>query len=251
MAYLNAFEHFNPLTGAIPSGLTALFQESVDRARIILKRRSIKEIVYGLESLDWMLQKGSELFRPTVIRGVDPDKRERYYSSDAKGLCLYLDYFEIKGQPSFPDATWPEYFAILALSFAGEAINVSRSPITDSHLPMGQGQIQKAGWISDLAIDAVDAVDLAESFQAELTRFGDNAMAAATNKVRVERVAQYDELKRKVISTYEEINKDGCNRDNSKKIWQELTKEARSILATPDPQRRFQLWIDQYIRSKG
>lgn len=251
MAYLSAFDHFDPLTGTLPERLESLFGTTVERARHILHhRQSRTEIAYGLESLDWILEKGNEAVRPLVIRSVEASQRERYYSSDARLLSLYMDYFDIDGQPSLPNATWPEYFAILALSFAGEAVNVVLSS-SETYLSEGQALIQKAGWISDLAIDAVDAIELGENFSAGTETLKNHQLFQdrISNLHGRERVAKYDELRRKVISVYEQKFSHENSQEASKHIMQQLGNDAKAVLVARDPEKKFEDWIGQYRRA--
>lgn len=249
MTYLSAFDHFDPLSGSLPTGLKSLFNTTTERARKILRDRSYGEISYALESLDWILEKGNEVIRKNAITSVDSTQRERYYSSDARLLCLYMDYFDIADQPSLSDATWPEYFAVLALSFAGEAVNVTLST-SDTCLSEDQAQIQKAGWISDLAIEAVDAVNLGENFSAGngLVQHHLLFQDRITHPNRREAAAKYDELRRKVISVYEQHYRHQNTRDASKHIWEQLHGDVKSVLVTREPEKKIEHWIGQHRR---
>lgn len=251
MAYLSAFDHFHPLTGVLPVGLASLFGTTIERAHQILSNRnSYIEIAYGLESLDWILEKGSEVIRKNAMRSVEPSQRERYYSSDPRLLSLYMDYFDIADQPSLPHATWPEYFAILAISFAGEAVNVVLST-SDTYLSESQAQIQKAGWVSDLAIDAEDAIDLAENFLVgnDLAKNHELFQDRISNLHGREKVSKYDELRSRVISVYEQHYRDQNGRDASKRIWHQLDSDAKAVLVSREPEKKIEHWIGQYRRA--
>jgi hypothetical protein len=61
-------EDFDLIDGPLPDSLEFKFGDQLDRARTVLKGRSLNQIRFGLESLDWMLRKGGDMLMKEALK---------------------------------------------------------------------------------------------------------------------------------------------------------------------------------------
>lgn len=245
-------EQFDLLHDELPYGLEYLMGEQMRRARAILKNRNNDEIVYAIESLDWMLKEGSEhLFVETMeaLKTQDGVTTDRI-----KALNALMQNIELENQPSFPNATWPEYFAVLALAYIAEALhpenwapsNVSPS---DTHITE-QTQILNLfhSVVPHWPIEAMDAVCYAERLQSEarIIQDGNDTPKKLGRKGGIIRGSKFNALHDKVIAIYLEKHQTRSNRDAAKRIVKKLSKDDLETLSTGEPNLTFERWIGQY-----
>lgn len=186
------FHYFHPLKGTPPDEFNGQGEDIIQRARKILSKRSLKEIKAGADLLnylfsesnlrDWELKrilniakKADALVRPKSQK-KKVEKQPNYVGrefidyeghSEVRKLFLFRNYFDLTGYKFFPNATWPEVFAILALTLIDKACDddqyyrgwVSDGPHDWLHHHRVSNHI--AWWM----IDAVEAVALAEGLK--------------------------------------------------------------------------------------
>ena len=117
LSLCHVFDEFDPLSGSVDDWpLNGVAQ----RARDIVGNRSSKEFRYGAMWTEWMVQQdlaqvedaeGAELFRYGV-----PWPRVDLLPHI---LLQRVSEFDITDVNDFPNATWPELFAVLALAYVG------------------------------------------------------------------------------------------------------------------------------------
>lgn len=137
------------------------FEYFARKARHILRKRSSKEIQYGLDTINRMYKRWERDF----FAG-QPKKAGK----DGITVCLtptlvlerQIRKYDIKGNKDFENAEWEDYFAILALALIGDAKN--NEDIKHPHLNLTQKEIDERNEeaISNCLIDAMEAVRYAE-----------------------------------------------------------------------------------------
>jgi hypothetical protein len=231
---------FDLKAGSLPGALYFTFGDQLQRARALLAKRTQEEIRYAFESIDWLLRKGSDWHFYEAIAGAD---HEPVFVNRVKALRCLVDKVDLWGQADFPDATWSEYFAALAVVTVAEALyeytdGARQLPPGATHDSAKLGRI-----LSDLAIEAMDAVSFAEGlFMRDQVKQQDRKERGS--KGGKKRVKRFNELKNKVLKIYWEKYTNRSNRDAAKRIWEnEITDEDRAILSPDDPVRRLAIWI--------
>lgn len=129
MYLTDPFKHFNPKTGDVPQFFTHKFTIIAERARELLKARSKPQIRAAWEAIQWMSHdaKIQKLIWAQLTReaeAIDNDQFLRDNSvtySDVACLIACRELLNVGDYKKFPNGTWPEYFAVLALAHIGLA----------------------------------------------------------------------------------------------------------------------------------
>jgi len=119
---------FDYLSDDVPGVLYDYLGNQLERALNVLARRSREQIDYAIESPDWMLRQGGELLFEEAMRVT---KEKGHCSiSRVKALKRLARQIDISEQSSPPDATWADYFVVLAIPYALEMLHAHhrRSP---------------------------------------------------------------------------------------------------------------------------
>lgn len=256
---------FDLLEGHIPTDIRFDFGDQIRRARQILSGRTRAELDYALSSLDWMLDKGSERLLPEALASIRKSGHSDSETlSRTKALKMLVDDIDISDQSHFPNATWADYFAALALAFVGEflcdnnfrpALNGSSSvvPTLNAHVERPHGLFR-----TDHALEAMEAVCYAEQLRHEAALRAEWARdAAPDSQIMAERgrlggkmrASKFDELKTQVLSLYESQHSSRSNRNAAMLVAQELGDEIREVLTADDPVKTLEKWIGAYKKS--
>lgn len=129
MSYISAFDDFDPKTGELPPVLSGTFAYIVHMARGVLNTRDSNTIRSALPALDWMLKRTSSALRKERIDDVCKHEEIVYFESPAATLQQTMKRYDIHGQDVFPNATWADYFAILALVIVARTVTAPEGTI--------------------------------------------------------------------------------------------------------------------------
>lgn len=187
-----AFNYFDPLNGQVPEVPGAALEPIARRARHLLRDRKPEELDYALRSLLWMVdQSESSAIQKQVSAGIMDrdtlDYPERFPMSEAQLLFHFMDGFDITGQPNFDKASWPDYFATLALAHIGDIALLHSGPLTASNRPEVEKNLSLLELSIPSIIRATEAISIAESLSRDA-------------QVRALTSTQKDELKKEAIS---------------------------------------------------
>lgn len=245
-------EDFDLIHGELPKSLVFYFGDQLNRARNILKQRNPDEIRYAIESLDWMLQKGSELLFAYIEDAFKT--KNMVFTSRVLALKLFKDGIDLDNQESFPNATWSEYFAILTIAYIVEMLYIkNREPIKDT-TDLGKYMAETRedrikSVIIEKAIESMDAVSHAEGLLAyeDLLSHSITETARKMGKTgQAIKARKYDDIKRKIISRYLGHYTDISNRKAAMCIYIDLKDEINQVLKSEDPENQIEKWIGQY-----
>lgn len=155
----------------------------IHRARMALADRSAAQVQILLDQINWMLDQKlcKEAFwrdlQLTIDQlqkdGKDPDHEgvSWYGITDAQLLLQARPFFDIADQRDLPNATWPEYFAALALALVDAALE--ERAYRGAHVRGRIGDLLMAWHISGVttmgnyAVESMEALTLAESLVRE------------------------------------------------------------------------------------
>lgn len=247
-------ETFDLLEGELPENLLHYFGDQLDRAREILKYRSYDELAYGIESLDWMLRKGSELF----LSGLDEAFKTKniVYSNRVKAIQHFKDNIDLDNQDSFPDAKWSEYFALLTFAYITETIYLN-----NSEQQSGTSELDKIFEESvkqniqlkttEHAIESMDAIANAEGLLAveDLIKQHNEILQKRGGKGGKMRGSKFNHLKDTCLNIYTDKYTSRSNSDAAKRIVKELTQEDLSVLTTDEPDKTIARWISSHKKA--
>lgn len=197
------FENFHPLRGNLGMHFPEIFGDIVFRARALLTHRLEQEIFAAIEIINWMLDQSTA---PDREQDEVYIKINKMFEKDEYGKPLKLDgnindwltrrnlysttyalrerqaKYDITEDESFPNGTWAEFFAVLALGLIdqGSYSYPSRGgPFEDSHANSLFLELTNCAHSSQYLIEAMDAVATAEGIQ----RF-ESGMADAKQKIK-------------------------------------------------------------------
>lgn len=176
MYFTNPFRYFDPEKGPAPGHFSGAFEQIAGRARRILQSRNGAAILRAWAAIRWMFENGAvrEKKWDNLVRmmenvesveddyGIDPA-----LDSDVALLLACREHVTISDYENFPNGTWPEYFAVLALAFIGLA---SDDEVEFSKRSGGRQESRDMALCENLgywAIDAMEALSVAESLQRE------------------------------------------------------------------------------------
>lgn len=202
---LSPFEIFDPLNGQPQHHYNIQSETLANRARRILKGRTREQIIFMVDSINFMFAK------PTLLQSYIEEMKQEYREKrgDAPGLegvMLEHDFewdakepelgekaglpsfqhqsntehawstpgytllrlmndFEISGQSEIPNAKWPEYFSALALALIGEAQLATKWSYQIEEQEAGIRELSTCCHIGDYIIDATEALGIAQLLQ--------------------------------------------------------------------------------------
>ena len=204
------FKHFHPLRGILPSTFPEFGGNIVFRARTLLRKRAEEEIFAAIEIINWMidqsparkealaqLKKGvadADGINETVKRDRDNSVVKRDLDSSSYALKACQLKYDITGDHKFPNASWAELFAVLALSLVDQACkdellhgnnSLSRNPDVDREWFQEYRTVSHASYSLIEAMDAVgtaEGVSYLESGITEKQKMSIRAMYAAKQR---------------------------------------------------------------------
>lgn len=252
-------EGFDYRHGELPAPLLCRFGDQLDRARAVLAHRSDAQLDYLRDSLAWILKEGNQhLFKETTAA---LEHRSSVPVSRVKALDAYLRSTDLRGQTEIPDATPADYFAALTLAYVGEALySLQEKPRRPTERDRLYAQLEQElayhheQALIDMAIEAMDAVGMAERDAAE-RRATDQAVEATSarhgqlgGKLRA---ARYSELRQMLKTAYLKQHTHRSTRNAAKRLCEEFAQQVDSTLNTEDPQKQLEKWIAQYRHEEG
>jgi hypothetical protein len=172
------FTHFDPLKGEPPYTFLELGGDIIVRARQLLEGRSKKELKEATKLLNWMLEQSpakQEIWDSLIseAEAIDDGKGlegapKRDLDAKTYSLLRCTDKFDLSDYPNLPSMTWPQLFAVLALTL----INVSCEE--EHYYGSWEEHENDPGWLHEWRIhthssywlvQAMDAVATAEGLQ--------------------------------------------------------------------------------------
>lgn len=192
------FKHFHPLKGLPPEALSFHGADIVVRGRELLKNRKLSEIKAAVNIVNWMIE--SAVVRDEIFRNLEELAKEvdsqvldtkkvgvkkakqpansadqfgpltRNNDSSIFALLLCKARHDISGYDDFPNATWHELFAVLALGLIEKACDDEKYY---GSWPHGEPPDWLHEWriethVSYWMIEAMDAVATAEGLAREV-----------------------------------------------------------------------------------
>ncbi len=118
MSFYQQFRTFDPITGTVPISPFEELRDIAQRARSLLKGRSIEECESAAEIIDWMIDD----FFETDQSLHGEQATERGDLSEVSALRQCLDSWSVVDDPTSPLAKTHEYFAVLALWMIADAL---------------------------------------------------------------------------------------------------------------------------------
>lgn len=259
-----AFDHFDPLTGLVPEFFSRDFQHIADRARDILSQRSSDEIKSAYRAIRLHLQERDfevmEEFRalPANSSLISP-------ASVVFELLGLIHKVKLGADYDLPNATWPEYFAALALGLIGHARALTSDLQQYSNYNGPEIELARQHDAAEFAISATEAVMIGAMLQREIPvipistemRFsGDVIEREAARKISGrnrdavnERHKQSKEIKTAVLGRYESLahkNPKISNRDAAKRIAKLLLPPETTFEKRHSREETFAKWIGEY-----
>lgn len=202
------FVAFDPLTGTPSQFVAGRFGQIAYRARKILSRRNRSEIIAAADTLSWLLLGDS-------VREIDLGLLEWHAKeldekngdssdltlSDAQLLARVVETVSLEDiNEAVPNLTLAELYAVLALGLIDEAAEWEQHYMQagyaedESIYPMG---------LSPYAVDAMEAVCMAESLQGDIPRIqAAKIISAQKRKAALKRHANTNNLKRQFIEFF-------------------------------------------------
>jgi len=237
-------EDFDYLNDPLPDDLLFIFGEQLIRARYILKDRTQKDVLYGLESLDWMLKEGNRLLDNAIFELVKKYDAGSMFTHRVTALKQYSQEIDISSQEHFPNATWAEYFAILSLAYIGEILEMENASC--EHEP-DRYKTGKYSFPIHWQSQCTESICIAECFR-EKEDLPTSTQVAGRKGGKV-RASKFDNLISSVMSLYREkfANIPNLsNREAARRIYEILSEKELSVLRTDDPQLRIAKWIGKF-----
>lgn len=250
---------FDYLHDPLPPELHWLFGDQTQRARQLLQQRTSAELDYAFDSLEWLLQEGHHHFYSDLLAGAYGPSA---FLNRAKALRAFAPRFDLLDQPAFPQATWPEYFAALALACLGEQLHALAQPtalpadlakrVATDPLPQLRAQAQQA-----TALEAMEAICLAEQLQME-SQLLEQIEATSTATLEVfrktgqqggkRRTAPFNALREKLLTHYDQHLTERSNREAAKRLYNLFTDEVDAVMSGDDPAHQIAKWIGNHLR---
>jgi len=250
MSWPRAFRNFNPFDETQYPGWG--IDLIIDRAIRSLRHRTMKELEYGLETLHTLeLKYNTHGLMKAINKEGNKDKKHLYITH-ADNLREAMKDFDINDQSEFPEATWPEYFALLALAHIGEYVSTIKEhhpgiDISVLNPELGHNYV-------DVAVEAMDALGEADALEREkrvrLETLKEGRKAGASHAAK-QRLAPYHSVRIKCLKIYDDKYSSRSNRDAAHRIFKnDLTEEERSVFHSDDPAHQIEKWIGDHRKSK-
>jgi len=159
MRYTTQFNDFDPLTGIIPSHLLGgHLREISDRARSVLKGRTVKELDSAAQFIDWVIDVHIEELGDGVESG-DGELPERSDHHDVEWFKQCAGKLSFSNNKDFANGNYNHYFAVLALWLVIDALTSVGS--TPTQYPAPKPDLSEA---TEYAIQAMEAICIADEW---------------------------------------------------------------------------------------
>lgn len=230
-------EDFDFFDDSLPeNNLSFAFGDQLNRARCLLRHRSVDQINYIIQSLDWMLQEGDKALLESSNKELEVN--DSVFINRVKALQSCAKTYSITDQTSLPDATWTDYFATFSLVTILEALHPDNfpEPFQDYSHPM----------------EAMEAVCIAE-FYKELAGHNKTQLQKRGKSGGLKRGSKFNNLINKVLTQYKNDSEiqSLSNRKASYAIFAgPLQEEIEMTLNTDEPEKRVEIWLGKYKNGK-
>ena len=221
----------------------------VHHAQEALKTRSNIELESAVEYLEWMLKKSEQKQRQDMFGTfrANPDQRIIYHSIQNNLLSLFED-FDIESNPTFEQATPEDYFSLLALLRAYEAIETHDKQVKYENLKSPPPPYEFCKETSENAFntllgEAVSLIAFIDGMKFEKLKKKKSGSKGGKKKNK-----QYIDLRLKVITLYEEKYITYSNRKAAMIIEAEMRDEVDKTLDTDDPAKQIEKWIGRHLK---
>lgn len=230
------FVAFDPLTGTPSQFVAGRFGQIACRARKILSGRNRSEIVSAADTLSWLLLAGAaqEINFDSLEREAKELDEEKSDSSpltlsDAQLLARAVETVSLEDiNEAVPNLNLAELYAVLALGLIDEAAEWEQHYMRagyaqdDSIFPVA---------LSPYAVDAMEAVCMAESVQGDVPRLqAAKIISGKSRNAALIRHQATNELKREFILFCRSGNFKS-KADAARRFYDSLDEEKRRLLA--------------------
>lgn len=174
MQYYPSFNFNYPLNKRTPKWFPKQSKEILKEVNSILKYRTKEEIEYAFLTINWIRERTNiELstninhFKGDEELEFNPDfgnYRRKTNCSPSKHLKRELKTIDITGQKHFPNATFSEYLAVLALALISELFNELNFSDSKTTKDKKDREIEDLKTAGSILIDAKEAIGLSEKF---------------------------------------------------------------------------------------
>jgi hypothetical protein len=174
MQYYPSFNFNYPLNKRTPKWFPKQSKEILKEVNSILKYRTKEEIEYAFLTINWIRERTNiELstninhFKGDEGLEFNPDfgnYRRKTNCSPSKHLKRELKTIDITGQKHFPNATFSEYLAVLALALISELFNELNFSDSKTTKDKKDREIEDLKTAGSILIDAKEAIGLSEKF---------------------------------------------------------------------------------------
>lgn len=249
----NPFESYN-LSLSEPrstqhGNLTLSFGFIITSCQEQLTHRSLEELQYAVEFLNWVMNEADQRFSIASIEQMQGGK-ETVFETDPRKILTLFENFDLDDQEGFPNAVPEDYFAVLALAKCYEAIETH-----ERLTAYGKGETAHVvqGYPKDLQYslyhNAIRARDNLMSEAKDLVAFIDGirfAQLRARNAGRRGAKAKntaFATLNAKLMAVCDEKYQHLTNRHAASRLYDEFVAEVDEVLRTDDPVQRISIWI--------
>jgi hypothetical protein len=233
------------------------FSYVIDSCQDQLTNRTLNELQYAIEFLNWLMRQADHQHRLAAIDKITGGKKTVFETDPRKILTLFEE-LDLQDQEGFPDASPEDYFAVLALAKCFEAIeNHERITSyergdTTSIVKGYPDELQDSLYYNSAsardsllseAKDLVAFIDGIRFAQLRARKDGKRGGKARTNR--------YDELNKTLMTVYEERYRHLTNRNAADRLYKEFQEAVEQVLSTDDPVHRIGIWIGRYKKTNG
>lgn len=240
--------------------LTYDFGFIIDSCQDQLAGRSLEEIQFAAEFLNWLMGKADESHLTASIAAIEGGKSAVFQTDPRKILSLF-ETFDLEDQSDFPAATPEDYFAVLALAKCFEAIETHENLTAYER---NENSAIRAAWGNDtpeeiqtsLHLNAIRARDSLMSESRDLVAFIDGIrFAQLRSKNAGKRGAKaknspFTKLNKMLMAVYEEKYASLTDRHAASRLYDDYRDEVDHVLRTDDPAHRISKWIGKHKKNK-
>jgi translation elongation factor EF-1beta len=261
--FYKPFKVFSPLKGKVPKYFSNDFEYIAAKARKILKKRSRKEIDFGMKTVNWIMEMADrdnnsidelisnlgkkENIKPKKLSIID------IYYSPAQWLLNSLGKYDISNQYEFPNAIHAEYFAILALAIIDGVCQEIKNPIIKPLKNKIEEERNNLKSLSHLAFNSMEAISFAEMFYSN--KIGEIEMKKAKDLISlqnssaaIKRHEPGNKLKDKFIEYYY-ANQPISMNEAAKQFVEKLTPEEAQLFVPTNIERVLKDALREYKKA--
>jgi len=198
----SAFKYFGINENDIPILKRTDCEYILEKAQKIVAHRSQNEIASSIKTIHRFHQDSEHFFLTNNI----PNNKKVIYSSTLV-LKNFMGKFDLTTLPSFPNATWHECFALLAIALIE---NACQKPLhwKNETLSEKEKEYEQRDFVSDLLIEATEAIDMTNTLL-EVEHEHQHGIERISQQSRDAVLTRHDEsrkLKCRFVKYFEENN---------------------------------------------